>query len=461
MLFNSIEFLIFLPIVFILYWFIFDRKLNLQNCIILLSSYVFYGWWDWRFLSLILISTIVDYIVGLKIHHTTNNRQRKIFLWISILFNLGLLGFFKYYNFFVDSWIDLFGSIGYKITNPLTLNIILPVGISFYTFQTMSYSIDIYRGQLKPTRDFISFASFVSFFPQLVAGPIERASNLLPQMLKSRKFNYGKGREGLFLIINGFFRKIVLADGFAIYVNKTWDNIETSSALSLIIGAFFFGLQIYLDFSGYSNIARGVAKLLGFELMVNFNRPYLAKNINEFWSKWHISLSTWFRDYLYVPLGGNRVSATRWALNIAIVFILSGLWHGANWTYIVWALIHVSMYFIDKYIPKLSSFVTTQLAVLFAWIFFRSKSVNEAFHYLKSIADNDFFISIPDLFQGMGATAMAILLFHIFLLFLLYKTEDKFEILSVNNQTLTLSILITYTCLFFERNGGQFIYFQF
>ena len=461
MLFNSIEFLLFLPIVFTLYWFVFNKKLNLQNFIILLSSYVFYGWWDWRFLSLILMSTIVDYLVGLKIYHATNIKQRRIFLWISILFNLGLLGFFKYYNFFIDSWIDLLGNIGYEVQSVWTLNIILPVGISFYTFQTMSYSLDIYRKQLTPTKDFISFASFVSFFPQLGAGPIERASNLLPQMLKSRKFDYEKGMQGLFLILNGFFRKIVLADGFAVYVNKTWDNIETSSSLSLIIGTFFFGLQIYLDFSGYSNIARGIAKLLGFELMVNFNRPYLAKNINEFWSKWHISLSTWFRDYVYVPLGGNRVSQTRWALNIGIVFMLSGLWHGANWTFIIWALIHVFMYFVDKFIPKLSSLITTQLAVLFAWIFFRSNTISEAILYIRSIADNDFFISIPNLFQGIGPMAMVLLLFHVFLLFLLYIIEDKFKSFSMKSQILILSILLTYICLFFEKNGGQFIYFQF
>lgn len=461
MLFNSIEFLLFLPIVFVLYWFVFNKKLKAQNFIILLSSYIFYGWWDWRFLSLILISTIVDYFVGLEIYHSTNIMRRRIFLWISILFNLGLLGFFKYYNFFIDSWIEVLGNLGYEVMNTWTLNIILPVGISFYTFQTMSYSIDIYRRQLAPTRDFISFASFVSFFPQLVAGPIERASNLLPQMLTSRRFDYEKGLQGLFLILNGFFRKIVLGDGFAVYVNNTWDNIETSSGLSLIIGSFFFGLQIYLDFSGYTNIARGIAKLLGFELMVNFDRPYLAKNINEFWSRWHISLSTWFRDYLYVPLGGNRVSQTRWAINIGIVFLLSGLWHGANWTFIVWALIHVFMYFVDKFTPKLSSLVTTQLAVLFAWIFFRSKTVEEAFLYIRSIVENDFFISFSNLFQGIGATAMVILLFHVFLLFLLYKTEDKFQIFSTKYQTLVLSIMFTYTCLFFEKNGGQFIYFQF
>lgn len=461
MLFNSIEFLVFLPLVFISYWYIFNKKLNNQNLVILISSYLFYGWWDWRFLALIIISTIVDYYVGLSIYSSKNINQKKIFLWTSILFNLGLLGFFKYYNFFIDSWIDLLNDFGYDGGSTWTLNIILPVGISFYTFQTMSYSLDIYRNKLKPTKDFISFASFVSFFPQLVAGPIERASNLLPQMLKARKFSYENGLQGIFLILNGFFRKIVLADSFAIYVDNTWGTIESSSGLSLIIAVVFFSLQIYLDFSGYSNIARGVAKLLGFELMINFNRPYLATDINSFWSRWHISLSTWFKDYVYIPLGGNRASKIRWAFNISAVFLLSGLWHGANWTYIIWGVVHVLMYFIDKFFPKYSSLITTQIAVLFAWVFFRSKSVSEAFLYLESIFSNKFFISIPNLLQGIGITSMIFLLFNISLIAIVYRIENKFKKLSAKYQILSLVFLFTYTCLFFEKNGGQFLYFQF
>lgn len=461
MLFNSIAFLVFLPTVFFLYWFVFKKNIHLQNILILISSYIFYGWWDWRFLSLILISTIIDYYIGLKISSSEKKQQKKGFLWISILFNLGLLGVFKYYNFFIESWFELLEGFGYNIQSSATLNIILPVGISFYTFQTMSYSLDIYRNQLKPTKNFIAFASFVSFFPQLVAGPIERASNLLPQMLKQRKFKYEQAVEGLFLIANGFFRKIVLADSFAIYANKTWSSIETSSGLSLILGSVFFGLQVYLDFSGYSNIARGIAKLLGFELMINFNRPYLARNINEFWSKWHISLSTWFKDYVYIPLGGNRVSSFRWALNIGAVFLLSGLWHGANWTYIVWALIHVLMYFYDKFLPKFSSLISTQIAVIFAWIFFRSKSISEGFTFIKSIFDNEFFVSIHNLFQGLGPLNMVFLLFNIFLLLLLYKLEDKFDSFSQRTKIIVFGIIFMYVCLFFEKDSGQFIYFQF
>lgn len=461
MLFNSIAFLIFLPSVFILYWFVCKKNLKLQNLLVLVSSYIFYGWWDWRFLSLILLSTIVDYFIGLKINSAKKAEHRKRFLWISIFFNLGLLGVFKYYNFFVESWVDLLHGLGYSVQSSATLEIILPVGISFYTFQTMSYSLDIYRNQLKPTKNFIAFASFVSFFPQLVAGPIERASNLMPQMLKPRKFRYEQSVEGLFLIANGFFRKIVLADGFAVYANKTWSSIETTSGLSLIIGAIFFGLQVYLDFSGYSNIARGIAKLLGFELMINFDRPYLARNINEFWSKWHISLSTWFKDYVYIPLGGNRVSPIRWAFNIGMVFLLSGLWHGANWTYIVWALIHVLMYFYDKYLPKFSTLFTTQLAVLFAWIFFRSKSISEGFTFLRSIFENEFYISTPNLFQGTGLLNMVFLIFNIFLIFILYKVEDKFSSFSERTKIITFGIIFMYVCLFFVKNSGQFIYFQF
>lgn len=461
MLFSSIEFLIFFPIVFALYWFLFNRNLKLQNFLILVSSYIFYGWWDWRFLFLIFLSTIVDYFIGLRIDKSSSDVSRRWLLWTSVLFNLGVLGFFKYYNFFIESWVELMASFGYTITHIWTLNIILPVGISFYTFQTMSYSLDIYNRKLKPTSDFISFASFVSFFPQLVAGPIERASNLLPQMLNKRKFNYENGIRGVFLIVNGFLRKTVLADGFAIYVDKTWSNIETSSSMTLLIAVVFFALQIYLDFSGYTNIARGIAKLLGFELMVNFNRPYLASNINSFWSRWHISLSTWFRDYVYIPLGGNRVSRTRWIFNIGIVFVLSGLWHGANWTFIVWALIHVFMYFTDRFIPRISSIFTTQLAVLLAWVFFRSQSISEALLYFKSIVSNDWYISITNLIQGLGPFAMMILILNVFVLILLYKIEERFDSFSTVKKLFLLSLMVTYTCLFFEKSGGQFIYFQF
>ena len=322
MLFNSIEFLLFLPIVFILYWFVVNKNLKSQNLLILVSSYVFYGWWDYRFLSLIFLSTIVDYIIGLNIPKQDSNKKRKLLLWSSVLFNLSVLGFFKYYNFFVDSWIDLFSSIGYEIKSVWTLNIILPVGISFYTFQTMSYTIDVYRKKLDPTKDFISFASFVSFFPQLVAGPIERATNLLPQILNKREFNYEQGVQGLRLILWGMFKKVVIADSLAPTVDNIFSNYQIYDGGILWLGAIYFAFQIYCDFSGYSDIAIGTSKLFGFEIISNFKFPYFSRNIGEFWRRWHISLSTWFRDYVYIPLGGSKEGIWKSTRNVFVIFLL-------------------------------------------------------------------------------------------------------------------------------------------
>jgi alginate O-acetyltransferase complex protein AlgI len=314
--------------VFLLYWFVFQRNLRVQNLLLLISSYVFYGWWDYRFLSLIFLSTVVDYFVGLKIHDSKAKKTKKSYLWISILFNLGLLGFFKYFNFFIDSWIDLLGAFGYEQGSTWTLNVILPVGISFYTFQTMSYCLDIYHGKLKPTKDFISFASFVSFFPQLVAGPIERASNLLPQILTNRIFKYEQGVQGLRLILYGMFKKVVIADSLAPHVDTIFKNYATLNGGVLLLGLIYFSFQIYCDFSGYSDIAIGTSKLFGFELMSNFKFPYFSRDIGEFWRRWHISLSTWFRDYLYIPLGGSKGGKWISIRNIFIIFIVSGFWHG-------------------------------------------------------------------------------------------------------------------------------------
>jgi len=334
MLFNSLEFLLFLPIVFVLYWFVF-KKLHFQNILILVASYVFYGWWDWRFLSLILLSTIIDYTLGLQIKRTTQIKKRKLLLGVSLFFNLGMLGFFKYYNFFIDSWIEAWAGFGVTM-HASSLNIVLPVGISFYTFQTLSYTIDVYRGKLEPTKDFISFASFVSFFPQLVAGPIERATNLLPQFYKKRSFSYDNAVSGMKLILWGLVKKVVIADSCAILVNKIFENYHTESGLALCMGAVYFAFQIYCDFSGYSDIAIGTSRLFGFKLMRNFNYPYFSRDIAEFWRRWHISLSTWFRDYLYIPLGGSRGSKMFQLRNVFIIFLVSGFWHGANWTFIAW-----------------------------------------------------------------------------------------------------------------------------
>ena len=403
MLFNSLEFLFFLPTVFILYWFVFNKNLRIQNLLILISSYFFYGWWDYRFLILIFLSTIVDYIIGLSIPKQESDKKQKLLLWCSVFFNLGILGLFKYYNFFTDSWINLFNSLGYEIKSIWTLNIILPVGISFYTFQTMSYTIDIYRKQLEPTKDFISFASFVSFFPQLVAGPIERASNLLPQVLKKREFNYEQGVQGLRLILWGIFKKVVIADSLAPMVDDIFGNYQDHGGGTLWLGAMYFAFQIYCDFSGYSDIAIGTAKLFGIELMTNFKFPYFSRNIGEFWRRWHISLSSWFRDYVYIPLGGSQEGKWKSIRNIFIIFIVSGFWHGANWTFIFWGLFH-SILFLPSFLLKtnrkfttsiigentllpspkeFSQAITTFLLVTIGWVFFRSETIGDSFNYLK------------------------------------------------------------------------------
>jgi len=405
MLFNTIEFFIFLPTVFILYWFVFPKNLKYQNLLILVSSYVFYGWWDYRFLSLIFLSTVIDYFIALQMVKSDVERKRKRLLVASMIFNLGMLGFFKYYNFFVDSWVNAFQTAGFEIEHTWTLQIVLPVGISFYTFQTMSYTIDVYRKNLRPTKDFISFASFVSFFPQLVAGPIERATNLLPQILKNRTFSYEKGVQGLRLILWGLFKKVVIADSLAPLVNDIFENYGAYDGGTLLLGAIYFAFQIYCDFSGYSDIAIGVSKLFGFELMSNFKFPYFSRNIGEFWRRWHISLSTWFRDYLYIPLGGSRNGKWASLKNIFIIFIVSGFWHGANWTFMIWGLIHALLYipsFIfntnrkylsygvaeNKVLPTLKEIFqmgTTFFCVTIAWVFFRSNSLGDALSYISKL----------------------------------------------------------------------------
>lgn len=313
------------------------KSIKLQNLLIVIASYVFYGWWDWRFLSLIAFSTLVDYSVGIRLGIEQNQLKRKILLWTSIIVNLGFLGFFKYYNFFLDNFTQAFSFLGRDISVS-SLNIILPVGISFYTFQTLSYSIDVYKGKLKPTKDIIAFSAFVSFFPQLVAGPIERATNLLPQFYKSREFDYNKAVDGMRQILWGLFKKVVIADNAAVFANLIFNNSADYSGSTLLLGAIFFTFQIYGDFSGYSDIAIGTSRLFGFDLMRNFHFPYFSRDIAEFWRRWHISLASWFRDYLYIPLGGSRGSTWMKVRNIFIIFLVSGFWHGANWTFIVWGV---------------------------------------------------------------------------------------------------------------------------
>ena len=414
MIFNSIDFAIFLPIVFILYWFVTSKSLRLQNFLIVAASYLFYGWWDWRFLSLVVFSTLVDYSLGIAMHKQEDQPKRKMLLWASILVNLGFLGLFKYYNFFIENFTTAFSFFGRELQGN-TLNIILPVGISFYTFQTLSYTIDVYRKKLEPTHDLISFAAYVSFFPQLVAGPIERATNLLPQFTSKRTFDYHRAVDGLKQILWGLFKKVVIADNCADLANTIFNNSSEYGGSTLVLGAIFFAFQIYGDFSGYSDIAIGTSRLFGFDLMRNFAYPYFSRDIAEFWRRWHISLSTWFRDYLYIPLGGSRGGLWVSIRNIFIIFLVSGFWHGANWTFIVWGALN-ALYFLPlllsnnnrnnldivaqgRLLPSAKELLHMGLTfglTVFAWIFFRAENIGHAMSYIAGIFSSSLF-SMPEL----------------------------------------------------------------
>lgn len=406
MFFNSLDFAIFSPIVFITYWIV-AKNLTLRNILILVSSYFFYGFWDWRFLILIVISSFVDFIIGQQIYKSENKATQKKLLFVSLLVNLGFLVYFKYFNFFIESFVQSFSFFG-KELNITTLNIILPVGISFYTFQTLSYTIDIYRKQLKPTKDWLAFLSFVAFFPQLVAGPIERASHLLPQFYKTYKFDYNQVKSGLLLMLFGLFKKMVIADRAALYVNEVYNNVENHDGVAYTYATILFAFQIYCDFSGYSDIAIGIARTMGFDLMKNFDSPYFSKSLTQFWRRWHISLSTWFRDYVYIPLGGSQGSKSKTYLNLFLVFVISGLWHGAAMTFVIWGAIHGVILILEKsiYKTKMGLFQKTGLIkrhlsnhiffagitfiiVCFSWIFFRSNSLSNAFSMINGIF-NDF-----------------------------------------------------------------------
>ena len=477
MLFNSIEFLLFLPVCFTLYWFVLNRNLKWQNAFILVASYFFYGWWDYRFLGLIAFSTIVDYSLGIAISKSQLKSKKKLLLFISLIINLGLLGFFKYFNFFVDSWMETFNSLGYEI-HASTLNIILPVGISFYTFQTLSYTIDVYREKLEPSKNLINFAAYVAFFPQLVAGPIERATNLLPQFSKKRVFNEEQAISGIHLILWGLFQKVVIADSCAPYVNSIFNNYESMNSLSLILGAVYFAFQIYCDFAGYSNIAIGTARLLGFDLMRNFNYPYFSRDMAEFWRRWHISLSTWFRDYLYIPLGGSRGSKWMQLRNVFIIFMVSGLWHGANWTFVFWGFLH-ALFFIpillldknrnnldqvaqNKMLPSLKEFfqmsVTFILACI-AWVFFRASNITEAFHYLKNIITDTSF-KIEYLNIERYSIEMLLILF-IFIMFEWFHREEEHPFIGKWKWLKIAGVILMLLTLGVYSNHQDFIYFQF
>lgn len=477
MFFNSIDFFVFLPIVFGLYWLIGSKRIKEQNLLIAVASYVFYGWWDWRFLSLILFSTLVDYTIGIYLNKTEKLSKRKVLLWISIGVNLGFLGFFKYYNFFIDSLVDSFTFFG-KELNINTLNIILPVGISFYTFQTLSYTIDVYNKKLKPTKDFVGFMAFVSFFPQLVAGPIERATNLLPQFSKERSFNYANAVDGLRQVLWGLFKKIVIADNCAKYANIIFNNHTEYNGSTLLLGAFFFAFQIYGDFSGYSDIAIGISRLFGFNLKRNFAFPYFSRDIAEFWRRWHISLSTWFRDYLYIPLGGSRGGTKMKVRNTFIIFVVSGFWHGANWTFIIWGALN-ALYFLPllltnknrkntdliaegKYLPSIKEFAQMTLTfflTLLAWVFFRADSVSHAISYLQNLLTSSLFYKV----EIFPSTILLLVLFFIITEWFGRSGEYAIEKIDFIKRPIRWAFYITLIILMFSFTGEeqQFIYFQF
>ncbi|MEI7597407.1 MAG: MBOAT family O-acyltransferase [Bacteroidota bacterium] len=492
MLFNSINFALFFPIVFILYWFVTNRNLKLQNLLLLVSSYYFYACWDWRFLFLLVFSTLLDYFTGIKMSEASNETKKKFWFWLSISINLGFLGVFKYYNFFAESFADALSQIGLQ-ANPLSLKVILPVGISFYTFHGLSYVIDIYKDRIKPEKDFITYSVFVSFFPLLVAGPIERATHLLPQIKTKRQFDYLKAVDGLRQMLWGLFKKIVIADSCAEYANMIFNNSLDYYGTTLILGALFFAFQIYCDFSGYSDIALGAARILGIDLLRNFAYPYFSRDIAEFWRRWHISLSTWFRDYLYIPLGGSSGSMGMRIRNTFIIFIVSGFWHGANWTFIVWGLLN-AIYIMPSIIFKTNRknieivakgrlfptikelfliLLTFGLTVI-AWIFFRSENLTMAFLYLKNmiagLAYGWVYQTTIDFIHYKVGYEIPIILFFFFLIEWLGR-EHKYAIEGFGFKWhytlrwlfyLLLVFIIIYFVIFYASDRNlQFIYFQF
>jgi len=485
MLFHTLDFFYFFVIFFGLYWFIFKHNIQFQNVLILIASYVFYGWWDWRFLSLIAISTLVDFTLGLQMGKTDRKARRLLLLWFSIIANIGILCFFKYFNFFSENFALLLKAVGLN-AHQTTLNIILPVGISFYTFQTLSYTIDVYRKKLEPSKNLVQFSAFVSFFPQLVAGPIERASHLLPQFNRKRTFDYHEAVDGSKQILWGLFSKIVIADKSGELANLIFDNSNEMNSSSLILGAIFFSFQIYGDFAGYSHIAIGISRLLGFDLMQNFAFPYFSRDIAEFWRRWHISLSTWFRDYLYIPLGGSKGGLGQKVRNTFIIFIVSGFWHGANWTFILWGLLN-AIYFLPllltnknrrntdivqakSFLPRLSDFlkiIGTFVLTVFAWIFFRAESITHAIEYIAGIFTRglgiDPFLNTTDL----GNIFITFLLIVFFLSSEWFGREGKYGLqkLLVNQKRFLrwsyYSVLVFLILMYYQFDRSPFIYFQF
>lgn len=478
MIFNSLSYLLFLPIIFSIYWMVNKRGLQLQNGLLLLASYFFYACWDWRFLFLLIFSTVLDYFTGIKILESKNEKYKKLWFWTSISINLGFLAVFKYFNFFAESLVIALENIGFH-ANFWTLQVILPVGISFYTFHGLSYIIDIYKNRITPERNIIDYSLFVSYFPLLVAGPIERATHLLPQIKKRRIFTSEKAIDGINQIIWGLFKKVVVADSCAVYANSIFENYENQNSLTLLLGGVYFAFQIYGDFSGYSDIALGTSKLFGIDLLKNFNYPYFSRDIAEFWRRWHISLSSWFKDYLYIPLGGSKGGTWMKIRNTFIIFLVSGFWHGANWTFIIWGALN-ALYFIPllltnnnrnnidsvangNTLPSIKEFfsmVTTFFLVVVAWIFFRSDNVSNAFSYLKGMFSFNFEGGIEYLSIDRYSVEMVLLI--LYFIYFEWNAREKEHPFIEKNVFFKLIIIIISIILFgVYSQVNNFIYFQF
>lgn len=480
MLFNSFDFAVFLPLVYLLYWTLFQKHIKLRNLFLLTASYVFYGFWDWRFLSLILISSLMDYILAMQIHAAKPEQKskRKTLLVLSLVLNLGFLGFFKYYNFFVESFIATFTLFG-KDFSYSPMHIILPVGISFYTFQSLSYTLDVYFKKMEPTHKLINFLAFVSFFPQLVAGPIERAKKLLPQFDEIKSFDYQAARSGLLFILFGLFKKIMIADRLAVFINQTYGNIEDAKGIAMLTGVFFFAFQLYLDFSAYSDIAIGTARLFGFKLSTNFRRPYLSSSFSGFWKRWHITLSSWFQDYIYIPLGGNRKGVNRKIVNLLVVFFLSGLWHGASWNFVIWGLINGlflilldPLFKLEKPSGGMKRFFAA-LLVFSGWtlslIFFRAQTFRDAMLVFQNIG----FDGVQALYDfGLNSREFTFALWLIAGMMVYEVIAEKWsEALQERFYAghyllrwgvyLILTLSIIYLGAYGAGNDNSFIYFQF
>lgn len=477
MFFNSLQFAVFLPIVFLLYWFVANKSKASQNYILIFASYYFYACWDWRFLFLLIFSTLLCYGLAIKIEDSLTQQSRKIWLWVCVLLNLGFLGIFKYYNFFATSFAELFQAIGFNVS-PILLEVILPIGISFYTFHGLSYIIDIYYGRIKSEKNFVDYSLFVSYFPLLVAGPIERATHLLPQLKVKREFDFEKAKEGVYQIIWGLVKKVVIADTCAMYANAIFDNYTSMNSLSLVLGAVYFAFQIYGDFSGYSDIALGTSKLFGIDLLKNFNYPYFSRDIAEFWRRWHISLSSWFRDYLYIPLGGSKGTKLFQIRNVMIIFLISGFWHGASWTYVAWGLIN-ALYFIpllllNKNRSNMDAFtisfnfdsvkviiniLLTFAITCLAWVFFRAKTIQEAIAYLQRMVTDGHLAK-----QYFNIERYNYEILVMILLFVIVEWNNRYKIEPLSGKYSWLKVglsIMAIIALGIFTDYKNFIYFQF